>query len=420
MGERLTQAAIEALASGSPNARLTQAAIECVIPNHSQLGAVQPLSECFPFMEPYVPGGIRGLAYPIMKSPESSTSVFTGSNAYSVRLANYRNPVWHWTLIFNYLKDNPNDVPALYAPYTDYARLAGFFVRMDGRARPFLFFDPNDNFVGPALQNSSWSANWAPIVNAIIVVSGNAWQATTVTGPTGWSLPAFGGSSQADGGVTWTKIGAASGDEPNAHAQLQFLTDGDYWYSPLQRAFGQFLEDITDLNTWTRVGGSPLLVYANGTLLQSAAYQVLGPEEQTIDGEKFFGAYLRFTAWTPFASISTGDDYIDPAGHIQQATNNGTAGTLSPAWNDAGGETLDGTAVWQDLGPAAPITVSFNFFFRATFESDEADFEQFLYQVWTAGGPDTKNGAGYLKLMTARPTMNPPRPSCAEVYPWNP
>lgn len=310
----------------------------------------------FPFTTYQVTGGLRGLAWPVMKTAEFDTAPLVAPNAAIVTVSNYTNPVWHFTQIWNYLKDNPSDVPALYAPYTDYATLQGFFLAQGGQNGEFLYSDPVDNSVGPALKTASWRANWTPVIQAIIVVSGNAWQATTVTGPTSWTIPAFSGSSQIDSGVTWTKLGSASGTYPNPDAQLQVVTDGSFYYSPLQRNFGgQFLEDITDLNTNTSIGGSTLGVYADGVLKTAGTdYTLLGPG-LSINGYSYTGMYLKWATTSPVAP------------------------------------------------PATPVTAQFNFFFRVRFESDDLDFEEFLSQVWTMGGPDTKNGAGYLKLMTRRP-----------------
>src|SRR5208282_3939186 len=114
----------------------------------------------------------------------------------------------------------------------------------------------------------------------------------------GWTQPAgFSGAGPVtDGGATWTKLGVASSlypsGAPNPNAQLQLVTDGTYWYSPLQRNFGgQFLEDITDLNSIATLGGSTLNVYANGSLQTlTTDYSVLGPG-LGIPGYSFMGLY---------------------------------------------------------------------------------------------------------------------------------
>ena len=106
---------------------------------------------------------------------------------------------------------------------------------------------------------------------------------------------------------------------------------------------GQFLEDVTDLNT----ANIPLTVWANG-VIPSIGYTVLGPG-LAIPGYSFMGMYLKW-----------------------------------------------------DFEPVAPITGSFQFFFRVRFAMDAADFEEFLYQIWTVGGDSSKNGVGHMKLTSAR------------------
>lgn len=310
-----------------------------------------------------IAGGVRGLAWPVMKTSEFNSTAMMTQNKYQVAIINTFNPFWRWTLIFNYLKDDPNDVPALYAPYTDYKTIQGFYLSQHAQAGTFLFLDYYDNYVGPAMISSTstsagWRANWTPITSAIIVVTGNAWQATSVTGPSGWTQPSgFSGAGPVtDGGVTWTKIGSAGATIPNPDAQLQLVTDGTYWYSPLQRNFGgRFLEDITDLNANTSIGGSALAVYADGVLQTLTTNYTLNGPGLSINGYSYQGMYLKWVTSSP------------------------------------------------PPPPTAPITSQFNFFFRACFETDDLDFEQFLNEVWTVGGPDTKNGAGYLKIQTRRP-----------------
>lgn len=140
---------------------------------------------------------------------------------------------------------------------------------------------------------------------------------------------------------------ALSAGVPNLAAQLQVVNDGaGNYYSPLQRNFGgQFYEDITDLN------GS-VAVYANGALASvgtgAGQYQLLGPG-LAIPGYSFMGMYLK--------------------------------------WGSA---------------PAAPVTAAFNFYFRCRMEGDSQDFEQFLSNMWTIGGSESKNGSGYIKFMSSR------------------
>jgi hypothetical protein len=68
-----------------------------------------------------------------------------------------------------------------------------------------------------------------------------------------------------------------------------------------------------------------------------------------------FKSQLTAPAWTANTDVTAGQVVIDPAGHLQKALTNGTTGATLPGWNDAGGETADGTGgtafSWQDTGP---------------------------------------------------------------------
>ena len=61
--------------------------------------------------------------------------------------------------------------------------------------------------------------------------------------------------------------------------------------------------------------------------------------------------------WAPSLAVSLAATLIDPAGHLQRVTTAGTTGPSAPAFNDAGGVTSDGTAVWTDQGfpPVSPL-----------------------------------------------------------------
>lgn len=179
---------------------------------------------------PYQIHGLR--LQNIVKTPEFGTIVQSAPNGAETRVQQRQNPVWHWSLIYDYLYDNfisPNNTLP-YAPYTDFRTLLGFFMARHGRYDDFLFTDPDDNSVGPAM---------------------------------------LGGS-------------------PNAQAQLPLVNDGaGTYYSPVQRNIGGlFWEDIGALN------GS-IAVYANG--VSTSAYSLLGPG-LAIPGYSYAGMYLKWSA----------------------------------------------------------------------------------------------------------------------------
>jgi hypothetical protein len=179
------------------------------------------------------PAAVRGLDCNATKTIQASTIVQKSPSGVATSIAQRKNPIWKWSLTYNYLKDNPLDIPAGLT-YTDLKTLMGFIAARQGQGDDFLYDDPSDNSVGPALL---------------------------------------------------------TGGGPNLQAQLQVVNDGaGNYYSPVQRNLGgQFYEDITDLN-----GG--IQVYDNGVAKASPAdYTLLGPG-LSIPGNSFAGLYLKWVA----------------------------------------------------------------------------------------------------------------------------
>jgi Conserved hypothetical protein 2217 (DUF2460) len=184
------------------------------------------------------PAAIAGLAFTVLKQrshPGGITQSSPGQD--EVRILQTYNPIWHFTLMYEVIFGawpGSGNVQA-FAPYTDIQYLMGFTMARGGTFDDFLFDDPSDDSVGPAMTS-------------------------------------------------------ASPPEPNTQAELQLVNDGGsppIYYSPIQRNMGGlFYEDITDLN------GS-IAVYANG-ILQSSGYSVLGPG-LAIPGYSFRGLYLQWS-----------------------------------------------------------------------------------------------------------------------------
>ena len=177
---------------------------------------------------------LRGLTWTVTKTPTFPTIVQTSPSFVETRISQAMNPVWDWTLVFDYLKDSATDMlPG--QTYTDLRTLMGFFLSMRGRAKAFLLDDDNtlgrDNSVGPALNSDS---------------------------------------------------------SPNTLASLQVVTDGVTWYSPIQRCMGgMFWEDISDLN------GS-IAVYANGVRkAEGIDFNVIGPGV-AIPGYSYSGLVIQW------------------------------------------------------------------------------------------------------------------------------
>ena len=193
------------------------------------------------------PGNLPGLAFSVLKTAEYSTIVQRGIGAVETRIANWANPLWHWTLQYSVLFDRITRLqPGL--SYTDYRILQGFYLARQGTFDDFLFDDPTDDFVGPALD------------------------------PNG---------------------------APNLQATLQVVNDGaGNYYSPIQRNFGgQFYEDVTDL------GPSGITVYANGLLQNVVTNYTIGGPGLAIPGASFAGLYLAWVA-PPGTPVTAQFDFL--------------------------------------------------------------------------------------------------------------
>jgi hypothetical protein len=108
---------------------------------------------------------VRGLTWPVKKVPEYSTLEPMGSGGYRNTVPLYQNPIWHWELKYGYLNDDPGNILAGNTD-TDYKTLVGFFLANQGVAGQFLYFDPADHIVGPALVAGVGNPNCAlPVIN---------------------------------------------------------------------------------------------------------------------------------------------------------------------------------------------------------------------------------------------------------------
>ncbi len=172
-----------------------------------------------------------GLIWPIPRSSEFNTISQETPNFMNTRIVLAQNPRWHWELMFDVLRQS--------ATFNEYQQLQGFILQLRGQGLDFLYSDPSDNHVGPAL------------------VSG---------------LP----------------------NTPNA--ELSVVSDGlGNWYSPVQRYMGGFLEDITNLD-------GAITVYDNGALQTQvssapvAGQFVLAGPGLALPGSSYLGLYLEWGA----------------------------------------------------------------------------------------------------------------------------
>lgn len=295
------------------------------------------------------PHNVKGfLRYRLLKSMEFASIVQTSPNLYSTRIAKSTNPIWHFTLLYDYLYDtyrSPNNTQA-YAPYTDFQTLLAFLLARRGRQDDFLFSDPDD-YSAAGLRGGVWQAAHPYTLGTVVIDFKGHAQLVTTAGTSGARLPAFSsaGGTTPDGSDTlvWTDQGYYPKGWPNARVTLQVLQDEEgLYYSPLQRSVGGlFLEDVTDLN-------GPLSVYANGVAQVALDYSLEGPG-LALPGASFMGLYLKWTH-----------------------------------------------------APATPVTANFNFYHRVHLEEDTQDFETWAQGLWAIGGDNGQAGSGTLKLCSSR------------------
>ena len=231
---------------------------------------------------------LPGLTFTVVKAPGFKTLVQSAPNEYEVRLPQTINPVWRWTLIYDFLHDF---FWGSFTTVSELRTLMGFMNGQLGQANSFLFTDPDDNSVGPALVSAS----------------------------------------------------------PNVPlAELQTVTDGaGNYFSPIQRTLdGITYEDITDLN-------GAITVYADGVLQTSSNYTVEGPG-LAIPGQSFMGLYLNWTGggnparpvtaqFNFYFRVRFADDSLD----FEKFLNMGTTGEFLAGqgggyWTIGGSEGMNG------------------------------------------------------------------------------
>ena len=76
-----------------------------------------------------------GQGWSVIKTPRFATRVQRSVSGRELRAPDMPNPIWTFTLVFEYL------------PAADLNTLLGFFLSRQGAYDPFLFNDPNDNSV---------------------------------------------------------------------------------------------------------------------------------------------------------------------------------------------------------------------------------------------------------------------------------
>lgn len=109
---------------------------------------------------------VRGLTWEITRSPSWDSLVQRMSSGMEFRLNYWQYPLWKWEISYNYLKDNPADLPPGYSS-TDLSVLQGFFNSMAGQYNVFLFDDYEAG-------DTAGSGPWDSVTNQAIATGDGA------------------------------------------------------------------------------------------------------------------------------------------------------------------------------------------------------------------------------------------------------
>lgn len=81
---------------------------------------------------------LPGLAWNVTKAPTFQTRIQRTVSGRELRAVDYPNPLWQFTLIFAFLRDNPS------VGLDELRTVMGFFMSCQGASGTFLFEDPSD------------------------------------------------------------------------------------------------------------------------------------------------------------------------------------------------------------------------------------------------------------------------------------
>ena len=353
---------------------------------------------------------LSGLGWPTKKSPKFATRTQKAVSGRQLRIVDQLWPIWSFVLPYNYLYD-AYDTRGGAGPGTGKAAqlrdLMGFFLELQGSFGVFLYDDPSDDSaVGQALTptSSTYAGAAVPYSVPFTPVFTNS---SAVIGHTGVTLTA----GQI---VTFSNTGGA--------LPTPLLSTGLYFVLSTGLTSSQFEVALT-------AGGSPITMTSGGSGTQAAlAYSggtgytngdIIYPTGGTYATQATFVATVvdgTVTALTP----QTIGSYSVVPGTTDLATTTSGGGTglkINVTWNTntqlvrtLGGFTEPITApnvvsniyfngvsqagwtVIPDTGEvilgtppgAQTITADFTYYFRCHFAEDNLDFENFMYQLWSA------------------------------------
>lgn len=390
------------------------------------------------------PNAVRGLTWPVMKTHEFATGVSQARNFYTTRVVYSQNPIWHFTMLYEYLKDNPQDLVAALAPYTDYRFLEGFLLSNQGQFNEFLFDDLYDDFIGlnpqpgggisstPSAIKVSQYPNfefWYPLGSFLVDNNSTPHlQQCIRAGVAGTTVPTFntGGGTTTFGKALFQDLGVW----PGGYAQqVPLVSNPAGAITAATVASGGTGFVVGDQLAVISGGGSgAILEVATAMSGVIASFTIISPGSgYSTTSAAALTVLTGSGSGSPTANITVTTAYYSPiqrnfAGQfLEDVTDlnltvypglkvwdNGVLKTLGSDYTINGpglaipGYSYEGLYLTWINPPAGPVTIMGQFYFRVRVESDEQDIEQFMQQLWTLGGSSSKNGSGMIKLVSSR------------------
>jgi len=98
---------------------------------------------------------LPGLAWSVTKTPTFQTRIQRAVSGRELRAVDYPSPLWRFTLVFAFLRDNPA------AGFDELHTLMGFYLSCQGAYGTFLFQDPSDFYTNDQYLGTGDSSRYA-------------------------------------------------------------------------------------------------------------------------------------------------------------------------------------------------------------------------------------------------------------------
>jgi hypothetical protein len=276
---------------------------------------------------------LPGLAWSVTKSPTFQTRIQRAVSGRELRALDYPYPLWQFTLVFDFLRDNPA------AGYNELRTLLGFFLLCQGAFANFVFNDPTDNSVTFQVLPAAVSTLTG---TATLAAAGTAYTVGDIVSPSGGTISAIGGAP-----TSWS-VASISGPGPTGPITgLTLQNPGSYAVVP----------GVTNipLTGGTGTGGQVSVSW----LTRVQLVRTMG--DASLPGTGFAEA---MSAPNVVSKI-----YFNGITQPMTWTVDSTTGIV--------------TLPIPFFGTQPVISADFTYYFRCRFIDDRYDFENFMLKLWT-------------------------------------